>query len=197
MTVKVKICGIRTRESAKAAVAAGADYLGFNFVPSSRRVISVEKTQKIIDAVRGEVQIVGVFKDMDCHDVNTIAQTLGLNFVQLHGQEDASYMKKIKTTIIKKVSLDSGFQQTDAVSFVLLDRKVQGQGAMIDGEKAREFARDFPIFFAGGLTPDNVSGAVSVVQPYGVDVSGGIETNGKEDLEKIRVFIKNAKGVLL
>lgn len=175
--VKVKICGIRSLEAAKTAIDAGAHFLGFNFVPSSKRYIKPEDALRIINPIRGKVKIVGVFQNANLDDINHLALKLGLDFVQLHGSS-----AEINTIL--------------SVDFFLLDRTKQGTGKMVNFKKAQKIAKKKPIFLAGGLTPANVIEAVKKVQPFAVDVAGGIETNGKQDLEKIKAFIKNAKGEL-
>lgn len=192
----VKICGIRTIRAAEVAIESGADFLGFNFVSVSKRYIDPKDAEKIIEKIEMTgVNLVGVFQDENPEKVNEIAMNLGLDFVQLHGNEDNEYIAKIDFPVIKSVTLNDDPNQVKAEYF-LLDR-VGREGKMVDLQKAAELAKKFQIFFAGGLTPDNVSEVVEQVQPFAVDVAGGVETDGVQDLEKIRLFIKNAKGVSL
>jgi phosphoribosylanthranilate isomerase len=193
MKVKVKICGVRDLINAEAAVAAGADFLGFNFVPTSKRYIYPKDAKKIIKEIRGKTNIVGVFQNASSDNVNEISELLDLDFVQLHGEEDEDYMKKIKRRIIKKYNLHSFTELNEHSQYVLLDREVQGEGRMLDLEKAAKISNIFSTFFSGGLTPENVSEVVKKVKPFAVDVAGGIETNGKQDGEKIKQFIHNVK----
>lgn len=217
MRTKVKICGIRSFEDAKHAIDAGADFLGFNFVSNSKRYIEHQKAEKIInkltmDNVQLTVKFVGVFQNHPVNEVNEITDFLGLDFVQLHGEEDGEYMKEIKANIIKKLVISTvvkGFFLTelkeqvsgkrfrtsgnDNIKYFLLDRAMQGQGEMVNLEYAKEIAKQFPIFFAGGLTPDNVASVVASVAPFAVDVAGGIETDGKIDYEKMNFFINEVK----
>lgn len=203
--IKVKICGIRDIESAKTAIFYGADFLGFNFVPSSKRSLRLEQAKKIIDELRItkhelRTKFVGIFQNQPVEEVNEIADFLDLDFVQLHGEEDKKYMGKIKRKVIKKIderdpSTSFHFAQDDKTPFFILDRQVQGNGAMVDFNKAKKVAKQFALFYSGGLTPENVAGVISTVSPFAVDVAGGIETDGKQDLQKIRDFVKNAKGV--
>jgi len=194
MKVQVKICGIRSIESALAAVSAGADFIGFNFVPSSKRYIDPKICRELINHIRNRISVVGVFQNQPIDEVNMIADMLNLDFVQLHGEEDELYIRKISRPIIKRID-GANIAQNVKTKFQLLDRKKQGKGDMVDLEKAKNLAAQFDIFFAGGLTPENVVAVIKKVKPFAVDVSGGIETNGKEDSEKIKQFIKNAKGV--
>lgn len=200
---KVKICGIRRLESAEAAVRAGADFLGFNFVNESSRFVNPIAAKEIIEKVHHRAQIVGVFKDMPAQEINELAHYLKLHYVQLHGSEDPTFVGKIKTKVLKAVSLSGNFSLDDTIPVlkgyhahhILLDRQVQGQGFPIDFGKAREVASHLPIFLAGGLHTDNVAQAIAEVNPFAVDVAGGIETNGYEDTQKIAAFVQTAKGV--
>lgn len=192
--VKVKICGIRTVEAAKAALDAGADFLGFNFVRSSRRFIAPEKARKIIKKVKGKTQIVGVFQNAALEEVNRIADDLSLDLVQLHGNESSDFCRKVTTSVIKAFRLPAAMKQYDVV-YYMIDRERRGEGEMVDFVKARQLAEKFPLFFSGGLTTDNVYEVVKTVKPFAVDVAGGVETDGEQDIEKIREFIRRAKSV--
>lgn len=198
--VKVKICGIRNKESAVAAECAGADFIGFNFIPTSKRFIHPSEAKKIISRLLGKVKVVGVFQNAESVEVNRIISLVGLDYVQLHGQEDAQYVKKIKGKVIKTITPDSMTReiiQTYNADFILLDRQKQGEGEMVDREKAKQIRSRFQTFIAGGLTPENVAEVISSIKPFGVDVAGGIETKGVVDSTKIQLFIQTAKGVIL
>lgn len=195
--VKVKICGIRTLENAQEAIAAGADFLGFNFVPTSKRYIDPKNAKKIIDAIRGSIKIVGIFKNQPVEEVNKIAEVLDLDFVQLHGEENEAYMRQINKRIIKKYDIKSDFEINKQNAYTLIDREVQGEGKMVDLEKAKKIVNKYPTFFSGGLTSDNVAEVVKKVKPFAVDVAGGVETNGKIDNDKMKRFIRSAKEVLV
>lgn len=189
--VKVKICGIRTLQAAEAAIDAGADFLGFNFVASSKRYIDPKIAGKIINSIRGKKKIVGVFQDSEVTYVNKIATDLGLDLVQLHGTEDNGYINKIKIPVIKAIQINDNPKAVEAAYF-LLDRPGR-KGKRINLEKAAQMALKFDLFFAGGLNPDNVENVIKRVRPMAVDVAGGIETDGKQDIQKIKKFIKNAR----
>ncbi len=201
MSVKVKICGIRTLEAAKAAVDAGADFLGFNFVRSSKRFIRPLHAKKIIDIIRGKARIVGVFQDADLKEVNSIAKDLSLDFVQLHGGESEEYCMRAEAPVIKVFKLPADFSVQKAlgtmtcysIPLYMIDRERRGEGDLLDLDRSRELASKFPLFFSGGLTSENVSNIVQTVRPFAVDVAGGIETDGKENLQKIQEFVVNAK----
>ncbi|PIU37424.1 N-(5'-phosphoribosyl)anthranilate isomerase [Candidatus Roizmanbacteria bacterium CG06_land_8_20_14_3_00_34_14] len=176
MKVKVKICGIKTLEAAQTAINAGADFLGFNFVPSSKRYIKPKLAEKIISQIKNNVKIVGVFQNIKTDYINKIVKLLDLDYVQLHEK------KIIRST--KNISI-----------YRLIDRKIQGSGQIPDLEEAQKLAKQNNIFFAGGLTPDNVEQIIKKIRPYSVDVAGGIETNGVQDNKKIRDFIYKVKEI--
>jgi phosphoribosylanthranilate isomerase len=196
MKVKVKICGIRSLKTAQAAIADGADFIGFNFVHSSKRYIDPEVCLKFIDTIKGKILVVGVFQNQPSSDVNRIAAMLDLDFVQLHGDENNEYIRKINRPVIKSLQRLPISKKLQA-QFLLLDRVNQGEGSMIDFTDAKKIAMKTDIFFAGGLTPDNVASVIKKVKPYAVDVASGIETGGREDMHKIKLFIKTAKGVTI
>ena len=205
MKVKVKICGIRSIEAARASVKYGADFLGFNFVKSSRRYIEPLKAKEIIGALTAETKVVGVFQNEKVEKIKKIIDLLKLDFVQLHGNEPPIYGQLTQYAgVIKTFSLSFGFDTkkvmeemgTYNVDYYLLDRENQGYGEMINIGKAKEISEKFPIFLAGGLSVENVRERIKIVKPFAVDTAGGIETEGKEDIDKIRQFIQNAKGIL-
>lgn len=212
--MNIKICGIRTVEAAQVAQQAGADFIGLNFIPSSRRYLSLDKAQEIIHAVRGDIdefdpvnddqlQIVGVFKDDPVETVNFIADTLQLDYVQLHGSETPEMVSQIEVPVIKAFSLSAHYD-TEEVSEMLrpfspyvfaflFDRETQGEGERLNLQKIKEMQSEFRIFLAGGLNPENVANSILIAEPFGVDVAGGIETKGEIDLEKVRAFITHAQ----
>ena len=201
--IKVKICGIKSLDTALTAMNAGADYLGFNFVHTSKNYIKPEKAKEIIDRVRGRVIVVGVFQDERVETVNQIAQDLGLDLVQLHGLETIGYCEKFEKPVIKAFLVPSDFDLKDTkteielykVDFYMLDREKRGMGEILNPVKVKELASEFPIFLAGGLSPENAGSVLEVVKPFAVDVSSGIETEGVKDNEKIKKFISIVKGV--
>jgi phosphoribosylanthranilate isomerase len=203
MKVKVKICGIRSMEHAEHAISVGADFLGFNFVPTSKRVVDPAKAKEIADLIRGKAVLVGVFKDQSVDEVNSIADFMGLDYVQLHGSEDEKFCRQITIPVIKAFGLSPTFdaQETSRhlekynIPYYMVDRAEQGEGEMLSLKGAAELAEIYPLFFAGSLTPENVAEVVKHVKPFAVDVAGGIETEGMHDMEKITQFIKNAKEV--
>jgi len=200
--IKVKICGIKDLDTALAAVEAGADALGFVFASSPRRV-DREIVRTICSQLPPFLSRVGVFVNSPAGLVEETAAYCGLDILQLHGEETPEYCRQLKYRVIK------AFRVRDATSLaeikryrcsaVLLDTYVPGMpggtGCAFDWSLARELVPARPVILAGGLTPENVQQAVAIARPYAVDVSGGVETDGKKDIEKIRLFIQRAREV--
>lgn len=201
--MKVKICGIKTIEDAKAAYDAGADFLGFNFVPISKRYIKPETAEEIISHLRYKnIRFVGVFQNEKLDKVNKLINFLGLDYVQLHRDESMEYVNQIENTkVIRTITLPTDFDVKEIINkmkkykvdYFLLDRKVQGVGESLNPDKVRQLTSNFPIILAGGLTTENVASYVRLTKPQIVDVAGGIETDGAKDLNKIKKFIINSK----
>jgi len=207
---RVKICGIRDKTHALAAVEAGADFIGLVFAPSQRQV-SPQKALPLVEVVRGlrsRPAVVGVFVNAAAQEVNHIADYCQLDWVQLSGDETWQYCQELKKAIIKVIHVSSG-QKTDEILadietgyqllpekelVCLLDSRVGGAyggtGQVFNWQLAREVSVRFPVMIAGGLTPANVGQLVREVQPWGVDVSTGVESNGLKDASKIRAFVK-------
>ena len=217
--MKVKICGIMRPEDAVVATEAGADFLGMIFVPQRHRLLDARTGRQIAQAVRatsppGQTpKIVGNFADQSQEEVNRTVKDCGLDYVQLCGEESLEYCGQIDAGIIKVVHVDTsdvGPAHVNQVAervqtytgvghLVTLDRLVSGiqggTGHSFDWDIAAKLSqRGFPFVLAGGLTPENVVQAIAEVQPWGVDVSSGVETDGVKDHQKIRAFIANAKG---
>jgi phosphoribosylanthranilate isomerase len=209
MTVAVKICGLRTPEAALATVEAGADMIGIMFAPS-RRQVDLATARAIAEAVRSSehgkhTTIVGVFVNETPERMTEIAQEVGLDWVQLHGHEPIAVADALSVPAVKALRFDhhaseqEWLEQTASCDMlpVLIDAHVAGSfggsGVVADWSAAARLAARRPVLLAGGLNPDNVGAAVAAVQPWGVDVSSGVETDGVKDLEKIRRFIVAAK----
>jgi len=197
----VKICGIMALEDARAAVHYGADYLGFVFVPGRRRRMTIEQVRTILNALGSAAPpAVGLFVDEDPATVTSVASACGLSYVQLCGQESPEYCTALGLPVWKTIGLRSteDYRRMAAyhvVRFVLegAANGPGGTGQPWEWDLARQAPRTTPFLLAGGLTPQNVAEAIAKAQPWGVDVSSGVETNGKKDPEKIAAFIRQAK----
>lgn len=196
--VKVKICGLTNLEDALAAAECGADALGFIFAPSPRQV-TPEQVARIVAGLPPFVVKVGVFKDTELKTIQDTMSYCGLDLAQLHGSEPPEYCEALYPRTIKAFrAVDSSFLVEMAryrASAYLLDGPRPGSGQPPDWELARRAALQKRIILAGGLTPESVAQAISLVRPYGVDVSSGVESSpGRKDHKKLAAFIRAAKG---
>ena len=199
--VRIKICGITNLEDALLAADLGANALGFIFYAKSPRSIEPEAAREIIRQLPPLVLSVGVFVNAEAALVQELAARVGLDWVQLHGQESPEYCRSLGRRVLK------GFRMKDAASLqelpayqgavqaLLLDTYRRGQtggtGEAFDWELAVRAQGYGPIVLAGGLTAANVAQAVATVRPQAVDVASGVEAApGKKDPEKLRAFFR-------
>ena len=190
---KVKICGLSTVEAVETAVLAGADHIGFVFAESKRQV-SLEQAQELAKRVTGKTKIVGVFVSPSLEDLEQAIGQVPLDMVQIHGTFDEVLIPLISVPVIRAIQLsDQEAQVSSQADYLLFDAPVAGSGQTFDWDllKDQKIRQDF--FIAGGLTVDNVRQARETFQPYAVDVSSGVETDGRKDIEKIKAFIEGAK----
>ena len=190
---KVKICGLSTVEAVETAVLAGADYIGFVFAESKRQV-SLEQAHELAKLVTGKTKIVGVFVSPSLEDLEQAIAQVPLDIVQIHGTFDEALIQKISVPVIRAIQLSNGEAQVSSkADYLLFDAPVAGSGQTFDWNllKDQKIRQDF--FIAGGLTVDNVRKARETFQPYALDVSSGVETDGHKDIEKIKAFIEGAK----
>lgn len=211
---KVKICGIRDLESALVAAEAGADFLGFVFVPGARRRLEeayardlIARLQDICLGPRRPI-LVGLFADQPPEEVNRVADRVGVDMVQLCGNEQMRHCALITRPIIKAIAVreESPPDVTVTLLTTLLDRHNRaghlcvldrhsdqesgGTGRTFDWSLLRHLSGSYRFLLAGGLAPENVAQAVAEVAPWGVDVSSGVETDGKKDPAKIHAFVR-------
>ena len=197
----VKICGIRSLAAAQVAAQAGADLVGFVFAPSRRR-IDPATAAAISSSIIGPAKV-GVFVDQPLNEVREIADHCRLDYIQLHGEESPEYSRSLNRPVIRACRIDSAFDPeqwaTYPAEYLLFDSFVPGQaggtGTAFDWRETcgriRHSQQKFLV--AGGLTPENVADAIRILNPDGVDVSGGVETDGVKDPDKIRKFIATAR----
>ncbi|HEY93925.1 MAG TPA: phosphoribosylanthranilate isomerase [Dehalococcoidia bacterium] len=212
---KVKICGLNEEEHILAAAEAGADFVGMIFAPGKRQV-TLEQASSMVKAVRNLEKppaVVGVFVNTPASEVNRIAIECDLDLVQLSDDEDWQYCLEIDKPVIKVIHISDTDSVGSVVAMIedgfstlqgrdvmyLLDTKSDeaygGTGKSFSRHIAAGVARKIPVVIAGGLNPENVAGIVDEVHPWGVDVSSGVETDGKKDIKKIREFISEVKAV--
>ena len=197
--VRIKICGITNLEDALLAAGLGADALGFIFYPKSPRKVAPDMARAIIAQLPPFVTTVGVFVDEDAALVRDLAARVGLDWLQLHGQESPEYCRSLGRRVIKGFRIRDENSLLDLAAYrgaaqaLLLDTYKQGQaggtGETFDWRLAKEARQFGPIILAGGLNPDNVARAIEMAQPQAVDVGSGVETApGKKDPEKLKRF---------
>lgn len=197
----VKICGVTNEEDALAAVALGADAIGFVFAPSPRQV-SPGVARDIARRIPPEILTVGVFRDQAPQFVIETAQFAQLRGIQLHGHEtpeDAAAVRPYcHALIVAFPAGDPGLAHVDdyGADAVLLDSHAPGSGQVFDWSLAEGAPANRRVILAGGLTPENVAVGIAEVRPWGVDVSSGVEVDGRpgrKDPVKVRAFIHAAR----
>jgi phosphoribosylanthranilate isomerase len=199
MSVRVKICGVTTVEDARVCVDAGADAIGLNFWPGSKRCVAVERAVEIARALPDGISKIGVFVDSRREEIERTAETVGLDAIQLHGDEPPEACAGFALPVIKAIRVSEALGSIDEVvarydvAWVLLDSAVGGSGVTFDWRRALAVAPG-RLYLAGGLRPDNVAEAVRSVRPYAVDTASGVEASpGRKDPRRVREFIENAK----
>lgn len=212
---RIKICGLSQIRHVLAAAEAGADFLGLVFATSPRQV-SIKTALQLVESVchlKTRPAMVGVFVNSTAEEVNRVADYCNLDRVQLSGDESWDYCQKIERPIIKAIhvsntstpdkivaEIDSGYQLLSRENLVcLLDSKAGdiygGTGRAFNWQLAGKVSTKFPVIIAGGLTPATVGRLVKKTQPWGVDVSSGVETSGQKDTAKIIAFVKAVRRV--
>ena len=190
---KVKICGLSTASAVETACQAGADYIGFVFAESRRRV-SLEQAQKLAALVPPAVRKVGVFVSPSLTELQEAISVANLDLVQIHGDFSEELLTQIGRPVIRayqvKGALKDVSQQAD---YLLFDAPLAGSGQTFDWQVFDKSQIHQPFFIAGGLNAGNVQEAIQHFAPYAVDVSSGVETDGQKDLEKIKEFIERVK----
>jgi phosphoribosylanthranilate isomerase len=201
--IRVKICGLKRAEDAAVAVAAGAGALGFNFWKGTPRYIEPARAADIVADVPPSVLTVGVFVDEEPERVLEIAEQTGIMALQLHGSESPEYLERLGAYLkIKVLKVSEEFEPEEllrysSASLFLLEGFVPGMvggtGRTFDWSLAKQAKKYGKLILAGGLTPANVAEAVRRVQPWGVDVASGVESEpGRKDPRLIREFIQAA-----
>jgi phosphoribosylanthranilate isomerase len=216
--VWIKICGITNLEDAKGISELKVDALGFVLSASSPRKIEWAAAKKIIEALRSEgnkISMVGVFVNEEIEKVLKYYESLGLNYIQLSGDEERDYLKDLKEKvkgmkIIKSIRIKKKNEHYKAginekieilkryADFILLDsyRKgfYGGTGVPFNWDIAEDYSSKIPVILSGGLDPENVRQAVDIVKPFGVDASSRLEIYpGKKDLDKVIRFVNVLK----
>jgi len=214
-TVKVKICGLTNLGDARMAVEAGADFLGFVNAPKSPRFLETDEIKSLIKELEPPVPTVLVTHSQDVEELLFAFADSGADILQVHARLEPEGYKRVRQkvdNVIANVSVPAGLEEpapelleqvrmvSSFADFVLFDTtskgEIGGTGVAHDWSVAAELkkASKAPVVVAGGLGPDNVADAVRIIQPFGVDVSSGVESEpGKKDANKVRDFIMRAK----
>lgn len=206
---KVKICGITSLEDARFVSGALAHYMGFVFYEESPRHVTPAKAGAMINWLHGP-DCVGVFVNQPLDDVNMIGRQTGIDYVQLHGNENPDYCSLVDKPIIKAIHVRDGDTASelneriepylDHVEYLLFDTKMEGKwggtGQSFDWSVLDKVARGVPYFLAGGLTSENIRMACKQVHPYAVDVSSGLEAEpGIKDFDKVEAFMEEMRDI--
>ena len=198
----VKLCGLRRAEDIRAANALRPDYVGFVFAPKSRRYVTCEEAAALRSALDADIPAVGVFVNEDMDLILRLLDRGVIQIAQLHGQEDEAYIRELRARsgrpVWKAFRVDGPEDLARAAAsgadMVLLDNGPGGTGERFDWELLRGFdAR--PYILAGGLHPGNAARAAAELAPFALDVSSGVETDGKKDPEKMRLFVQAVREV--
>jgi phosphoribosylanthranilate isomerase len=198
----IKICGVTRPDDARHVVAAGADAIGLNFVPTSKRRVSLERARELMTVVAGRIEVVAVVADPDDELVRTLRQDLGIEWLQLHGAEEPSRVAELLPHAFKAIAIGSADDAQAARAFpgnrLLADAKVAGAsggtGQAFDWQLVEDLCRTRELVLAGGLTLANVVRAVRELGPWGVDVASGVElAPGQKDPELVTAFIEAAR----
>ncbi|KEF32309.1 Phosphoribosylanthranilate isomerase [Marinobacter nitratireducens] len=205
MKSRVKICGLTRTEDIDGAVAAGADAIGLVFYSPSPRAVTIEQATVLARRVPAFVSLVGLFVNPEPHEVEAVLERVPLDLLQFHGDESPEYCGSFGRRWIKAIrvrkpgQIEQAFEEYREGAGLLVDawdpERYGGTGQSFNWQLIPE-RRPMPLILAGGLTSDNVSGAVEQVKPWAVDVSGGVEKGkGIKDIAKISEFIKEVHRV--
>lgn len=192
---KIKFCGLMRECDIATANELLPDFIGFVFAPKSRRYVSPDVAYRLKEQLDRRIQAVGVFVNETPETIAELLQAGIIDIAQLHGQEDEQYVNRLRSLtdrpLIQAFRIDRKEDVRRAIKssadYILLDSGDGGTGTVFDWCLLKDISR--PWFLAGGLHPDNVGAAITDLNPYAVDVSSGIETAKKKDIQKMRSFI--------
>jgi phosphoribosylanthranilate isomerase len=203
---KVKICGVTNWTDARRAIDAGADFLGFNFYSASPRYVTPARARQIVRRLPKQVSSVGVFVNETEEKMLEIARAVGLDRLQLHGDESPAMVQRLSRSfsVIKAVRVRKSLRMSQLSRFksakaLLLDgfdaNQWGGTGKTFDWRIAKRVNQRTKIFLAGGMTPENVGAAIRTAKPYAIDVCSGVEASpGKKDAKRLKAFMRAVRG---
>jgi phosphoribosylanthranilate isomerase len=201
---RIKICGVTSESQARLCVDAGADAIGVNFVPSSKRRVDEGTARAIGRAVDGRVLVVGVVADLTLAEMRALRERTGVGCLQLHGRESREDVSALLPHAYKAVHIASADDVATAEAmpgeYVMVDAKVEGllggTGHRIDWGLVVGLAAKRKLVLAGGLSPENVADAIRQVRPWCVDVASGVESSpGIKDVGKLMAFVKAVRAI--
>lgn len=195
---KIKLCGLSRPCDIEAANRLKPEYIGFVFLPKSKRYVDYEKARELKNLLSPEIKAVGVFVDESPQTVAELLNNGTIDIAQLHGVEDEDYIRLLRNLTDKPIIKAFRIQSEDDIlraeessaDYILLDSGM-GTGTVFNWDLIQNIKR--PYFLAGGLDCDNVGEAVGRLHPYAVDISSGIETNGLKDKEKMAAFVAKVR----
>ena len=198
--VRIKICGLMRQEDTLPVNEVLPEYAGFIFAKGRRRTITAEQALKLRSILDPRITTVGVFVGEPTEEIIQIAASGAIGMIQLHGrgtEEEIRYLQReTSLPVIRAYKADTPETIREAerscADYILLDQGAGGSGMRFDWSLLKGLER--PYFLAGGLDPDNIGEALLQWKPFAVDVSSGVETDGRKDPQKIRRFVENARG---
>ncbi len=215
---RIKICGMTSCDDARAAANAGADAIGLNFYPRSRRFVSLDIAAQIAATLPDGVTTVGVFVNATADEINQVVERVGLGCVQLHGDEPPTLLAQLASHVPIVRAYRCGADGLAPLSQYFTACRTHGRepdAVLVDADAGADYggtgeAADWwlvakekhllgavPLVLAGGLTPRNVAAAVAAVRPHGVDVASGVESEpGRKDVALVQQFIAAARSAL-
>ena len=197
--MKIKLCGLMRPCDIEAVNELQPDYIGFVFAKKSRRYVSPEKAEKLKAMLAPGIQAVGVFVNEEPAQIVSLLEAGTIDVAQLHGQESETEIRRLRELtdhpLIQafRIDTDQDVERANAstADYVLLDSGAGGTGTVFDWDLLQAIRR--PYFLAGGLDTENLGTVKSKLNPYGIDVSSGIETDGYKDKEKMTAFVAAAR----
>ncbi|UDQ98505.1 phosphoribosylanthranilate isomerase [Lentisphaerota bacterium WC36G] len=201
---KIKICGLTNLTDVIAAVQLKVDYLGFIFYSESPRFATPEFVAKANKVIPSNIKKVGVFVNAPKCVISIYEQQLNLDIVQLHGDKDCAMIKNLSSITWRALHLTNEFELQDAVNCsaekIVVDSRTAtefgGTGQVCDWQIAKKLSEKRDILLAGGINENNVVEAINTVQPFGIDVSSGVESEpGKKDHQKMFNLVKKIRSL--
>lgn len=196
----IKICGIRNKDEAHYLISKKINFIGLNFIPSSKRLVDLHTASSIMNIIKkSNVKSVLLFKDHDRAAIIEIVKALKPDYIQLNGSETNSFAESLKLPVIRTIGIDTSDNiqrileniKPHATQNIILDRVKQGAGPRVDIELAKTVVlkQSKNIFIAGGLDSTNIKQLIENVRPYGIDIAGGVRTNNDLDEKKVSALL--------